>query len=338
MKIYRNKKGLYGIDYNDETGKRHRKIVATSESAAKEELAKRTNAFYKAKNNPQLMQESQLFKDLAPLFIQHHIELLPSKQTYLAMFKQILNHFGSYALKAITPLEVQSFYNQKALATSYSNANRYLGIISKFFNCLNDWDKYSGPNPCRKVKKQSDPEPFNPRPINEQEIKTLLPYLSNETRPCVTIGFYTGLRRQELLGLRWENIDFVHRTIYIPKTKTKNSRTLGLTGDLEQILQGLHPQKQGLVFAQVTEDKLKYQLNQAAKKSGVGHIRPHDMRHSFAVNFLNRGGSLEHLQRLLGHNKITTTQRYLRFKTGEIASKMMVMDGMIPLDIVRGNL
>ena len=50
MKIYRNKKGLYGIDYNDETGKRHRKIVATSESAAKEELAKRTNAFCKAKN------------------------------------------------------------------------------------------------------------------------------------------------------------------------------------------------------------------------------------------------------------------------------------------------
>lgn len=36
MKIYRNKKGLYGIDYNDETGKRHRKIVATNESAAKE--------------------------------------------------------------------------------------------------------------------------------------------------------------------------------------------------------------------------------------------------------------------------------------------------------------
>lgn len=61
------------------------------------------------------------------------------------------------------------------------------------------------------------------------------------------------------------------------------------------------------------------------------------MRHSFAVNFLNRGGSLEHLQRLLGHNKITTTQRYF-LKTGEIASKMMVMDGMIPLDIVRGNL
>ena len=112
---------------------------------------------------------------------------------------------------------------------------------------------------------------------------------------------------------------------------------MGLTADIQQILQGLNPQRDGLVFGNVTKEKLKYQLNKASEKSGIGHIRPHDMRHSFAVNFLNRGGTLEHLQRLLGHSKITTTQRYLRFKTGEIASKMMVMDGMIPLDIVNGN-
>ena len=113
-------------------------------------------------------------------------------------------------------------------------------------------------------------------------------------------------------------------------------RTLGLTSDIAHILQGLNPQPRGPVF-RVTEQQLKYQLNKASTKSGLGHIRPHDMRHSFAVNFLNRGGRIEQLQRLLGHSKITTTQRYLRFKTGEIASKMMVMDGMIPLDIVSGN-
>ena len=336
MKVYQNKKGLYGIDYYDKTGKRHRQIVATNESAAKEELAKRTNAFYKAKNDPHLMQESQLFRDMAPLFIEHHIKLLPSKKTYLAMFEKIVGYFGDYTLKEVTPLAVQTFYHKKAQETSYSNANRYFGIISKFFNCLNVWDKYDGPNPCRKVKKQPE-EPFPPHPINEQEIHKLLPFISREVRPCVTIGFYTGLRRQELLGLRWENIDFTKETIYIPKTKTEQPRMIGLTRDVKRILQELNPQRSGLVFGNVTEDKLKYQLNKASAKSGIGHIRPHDMRHSFAVNFLNRGGSLEHLQRLLGHSKITTTQRYLQFKIGEIASKMMVMDGMVPMDIVSGN-
>ncbi|WP_428074681.1 tyrosine-type recombinase/integrase [Candidatus Avelusimicrobium luingense] len=332
MKVYKNAKGLYGIDYIDENGKRHRCIVATNESAAKQELAKRTTAFYKAKNDPYLRQESQLFKDMAPLFIKHHINTLPSKDTYLAMFEKIAAYFGNYRLKDVTPLLVQSFYYEKAQLTSYSNANRYFGIISKFFNCLNDWDQYSGPNPCRKVKKQPE-EPFQPHPINEQEIQQILPFISDAVRPCVAIGFYTGLRRQELLGLRWENIDFTRKTLYIPKTKTEQPRTLGLTADIEQILCGLNPQKSGYVF-NVKENQLKYQLNKATAKAGIEHLRPHDMRHSFAVNFLNRGGSLEHLQRLLGHSKITTTQRYLRFKTGEIASKMMVMDGMIPLNIV----
>lgn len=333
MKIYRNKKGLYGIDFNDETGKRHRFIVASNESAAKEELAKRTNAFYKAKNDPRLMQESQMFKDMAPLFITNHINLLSSKKTYLAMFNKIVEYFKDYRLKDITPLEVQTFYHQKAQETSFSNANRYFGILSKFFNCLNDWDKYNGPNPCKKVKKHPE-EPFKPHPINEQEIQQLITFISNEVQPCVMIGFYTGLRRQELLGLRWENIDFNSETIYIPKTKTEQPRTLGLTTDIEHILQKLNPQKNGLIF-NVTQEQLKYQLNKAAKKSGIGHLRPHDMRHSFAVNFLNRGGSLEHLQGLLGHRKITTTQRYLKFKTGEIASKMKVMDGLIPINVIK---
>lgn len=333
MKIYQNKKGFYGNDYYDQTGKRHRQLVGTSESAAKAELARRVNEFYQAKNNPLIMQGSQLFKDLAPLFIEKHINSLASKATYLAMFEKIVDYFGNYHLKDVTPLEVHDFYQKKATATSYSNANRYFGIISKFFNCLNDWDKYNLPNPCRKVKKHAE-EFFQPHPINEQEIEKLLPFISEEVRPCVTIGFYTGLRRQELLGLRWENIDFTRKTIFIPKTKTGLPRTLGLTADIEQILQRLNPQKSGLVFEAVTGDKLKYQLNKASEKSGVGHIRPHDMRHSFAVNFLNRGGALEHLQKLLGHRRITTTQRYLQFKTNEIASKMTVMDGMIPLDIV----
>ena len=109
MKIYQDKKGRYVLDGYDKTGKRHRRIVAMNESAAKKELAKCMDEFYKAKNDPRLMQESQLFKDMAPLFIKHHIELRPSKQTYMAMFEKILDHFANYTLKEITPLEVQSF-------------------------------------------------------------------------------------------------------------------------------------------------------------------------------------------------------------------------------------
>lgn len=330
MKIYKTKNGLYGIDYTDELGKRHRTIAGTTVSAAQAQLAQKKAAYYAAKSNPKIAQENQVFKDLAHLFIKNHIALRPSKRAYTAMFNKILAHFAKYRLKEMTPLEVQSYYHQVAADTSYANANRHLGIISKFFTCMQDWEKYPGPNPCSKVKKRKD-EPFLPNPLNEQEIKQLLPCLAEYIRPCIIFGFYTGLRRQELLGLRWENIDFTKQTIFIPKTKTENERTLGLTPDLIQLLENLSPRKEGIVFEKITADQLKYQLTHASIKAGLKHVRPHDMRHSFAVNFLNRGGKLEYLQRLMGHSNIKTTQRYMQFKKGEIASQMMVMDGLIPI-------
>ncbi len=93
MKIFKNKKGLYGIDYYDETGKRHREIVSTNHSAAQAELAKRQQAFYAAKSNPRIAQENQRFADLAQQFIQNHITHLASKRSYLTMFNQIKQHF-----------------------------------------------------------------------------------------------------------------------------------------------------------------------------------------------------------------------------------------------------
>ncbi len=233
----------------------------------------------------------------------------------------------------MSSLAIQNYYQEVAARSSYSNANRHLGIISKFFSCLIDWELFSGINPCQKVKKHPD-DPFDPNPINEQEIEKLMGFLSEDIRPCVFVGFYTGLRRQELLGLRWENIDFNKQTIFIPKTKTEKERTLGLTPDLISLFERLEPASEGWVFNKVNEDQLKYQLAKASQKAGLKHLRPHDMRHSFAVNFLNRGGKLEYLQRLLGHSNIKTTQRYMRFKTGEIASQMMVMNGMVPMAVL----
>lgn len=330
MKIYKNKNGLYGIDYLDESGKRRRTLVGPAHSKAVTLLAKKEAVYYDAKANPKVVQGSFLFKKLAVLFIENHINGLASKSSYLAMFNQILAYFQKTRMKDMTTLAIQTYYKQVAERTSYANANRHLGILSKFFVCMNDWKKCEGPT-CTKVLKHPD-EPFQANPINEREIEQLLEHLSEIIRPCIAFGFYTGLRRQELLNLRWEHIDFKKQTIFIPKTKTEKERTLGLTPDLIQLLQNHIPMPTGWVFGEVAPDQLEYQLTNASRLAGLKHVRPHDMRHSFAVNFLNRGGKLEHLQRLLGHANIKTTQRYLQFKTGEIASQMMVMDGLILLN------
>ncbi len=53
----------------------------------------------------------------------------------------------------------------------------------------------------------------------------------------------------------------------------------------------------------------------------------HDLRHTFAKNFLDQNGKLYDLQMLMGHSSIKTTQKYMKFKKEEVAQKMIVMDG-----------
>jgi integrase len=334
--FYQDTSGLWGISYRDSKGMKKREIVGAY-SEAKAKRIQRLKEANEERQNPTKASTRKTFKELAPLFIKNHIENRQSKASYQVMFNQIESFFGNMRLGEINTLRISQYYHNLAKETSYSNANRHIGIISKFFNCLITWSEFHGVNPCAKVEKVADEE-YEPNPLNEDEIELLLKSIANYKKPCVAFGFDTGLRRQELLGLRWEHIDFTAQTILIPKTKINKKRTLGLTEGLKQLLISLGVQKEGEVF-KITGEQLKYQLTTACKKADIKHIRPHDMRHSFAVCFLNRGGRLEHLQSLLGHRSIKTTQKYMRFKKGEIASQMMVMDGMISsqLEIITGK-
>ena len=78
----------------------------------------------------------------------------------------------------------------------------------------------------------------------------------------------------------------------------------------------------------IISQQLRYQVSHAAKKAGLGHVRVHDLRQSFAVNFLNNEGKLHDLQILMGHSSIKTIQRYMKFKKEEVAQKMIGMNDM----------
>ena len=137
------------------------------------------------------------------------------------------------------------------------------------------------------------------------------------------------------MGMRWENLNFENKTIFIPKTKTQKARTIGLTEDLIELFTSIGIKKEGLVFKDITKEQLRYQLTKASEKAGLKHFRPHDMRHSACVALLNKGNRPEFVQKLLGHSSLKTTQKYMQFKTGEIAQHMEVLNGMIPLPIVQ---
>ena len=323
--FYQTKKGLWGIAYTDHTGKRIHKVVGASLSIAKQKKRELEAEVAQLKANPQLIAQQKTVNDVADKYINNHLKNLKAKSN-LSMFNRFRDHFGKTKLADINPLNMTQYYHHIAARTSYSTANRQFSVVSKFFTELKKWGLYFGENPCIAVNKKIA-EPFEPHPLSKEEIAKFMPHLADYIKPAIKFCLMTGVRKKELVGLRWEDIDFNAKTILLRETKTQKSRMLGLIPSIEEILTQIGIQKTGIIFP-LRDWQLRYQVSHAAKKAGLGHVRVHDLRHSFAVNFLNNDGKLHDLQILMGHSSIKTTQRYMKFKKEEVAQKMIVMNDM----------
>lgn len=127
---------------------------------------------------------------------------------------------------------------------------------------------------------------------------------------------YTGLRRGEALGSRWNDLDLDRRVLTVRRsyagfTKSGKHRTVPIAPALVPILRAhraADPWKGELVFPSASGEmyspnaKLENVLDAALARVGLPHIRVHDLRHTFASHFVMTGGDIFTLQRILGHS------------------------------------
>jgi integrase len=147
---------------------------------------------------------------------------------------------------------------------------------------------------------------------------------------------YTGMRRGEVLGLRWTDVDlerrmFVVRRSYAGTTKSSKHRPVPMPSQLVTILKAHQlsdPWKGELVFPNDAGEmysrnaKLEEVLREALRRSGLRRVRVHDLRHQYASDFLRRGGDIFTLQRILGHSTPTlTSETYAHLSPGHLAGE-----------------
>jgi site-specific recombinase XerD len=137
----------------------------------------------------------------------------------------------------------------------------------------------------------------------------------------------TGLRLNEMINIKLQNIDLDTSSIHIKVTKTDVDRYVCFTESTKELLLKFivtQTFKDYLFYDFKTGNKLTtssvesfiYRLK--IKLSLEENITPHKWRHTFATNFLKRGGDLETLRILLGHSNLKTTQKYLHLSKNDI--------------------
>jgi len=156
---------------------------------------------------------------------------------------------------------------------------------------------------------------FSPHQVNQ-----FLKSRPGRTHTLVCLLFDSGLRISEALSLKKEDIDLDGFTLRVLGKGGKH-RLVPFSAEFRKILFRYLVKfpSQNYVFATRNNTKLTVRnflrdFKKLGHQLGVKNVRisPHTCRHSFAVNWLRRGGNLYSLQRILGHSSITTTERYCR--------------------------
>ena len=201
-------------------------------------------------------------------------------------------------------------------------ANKVISLLSKAFNLAEVWGwRPEGTNPCRHIKRYK--EESRERYLSASELQRLgetLVALEQEGKvlpqviAAIRLLVLTGCRSAEILGLRWEEVDFERKCLELKDSKTGKRKVMLNTAAL-QVLDGLdrfvdnpHVIPGGKPGQHLSS--LQPVWNRVRVEADIADVRVHDLRHTFASIGVNSGQSLAVVGKLLGHTKILTTQRY----------------------------
>lgn len=266
-------------------------------------------------------------------------KLLNGRMTTYFVDKKII-------LQNIKPKDIQNFYQYLIdEGLSGNTVKHYHAIIRKALQYAVRTDILLS-NPADKVELPKI-QPYNANYYSNQEILTLLKVIENtKLETPVLLGCYYGLRRSEIVGLKWSAIDFTRENIFInhtvtqitqnhskklvikDKTKTRSStRELPLQEVVKSYLLDLkEKQKQNRIICGnsynekyldyicvdeagnlLNPDYISHAFTKLLKRNNLKQIRFHDLRHSCASLLLAEGRNIKEIQAWLGHSNYNTT-------------------------------
>ncbi len=276
-----------------------------------------------------------LLKDALPKY-QNTVSILKKgyEQERYRLAQLSRSFLGAKKVSEITSVDIAT-YRDSRLATinvktkkplSSSTVRLEMSLLSNFFDLARiEWGFTRNPNPCADVRKPKVP-PGRDRRLTAREERLIIRYANNhpnrELLSIITIALATAMRQGEILGLRWEHINFKTRVAHLPETKNGSKRDVPLSTKARDALIRLGSKSSGAVFA-YTKHGVKSTWRFMLQKLGIKDLHFHDMRHEAVSRFFELGTlDMMEIAAISGHKSLSMLKRYTHLKANKLVNKL----------------
>lgn len=340
MSKVRKRGNSYQIDYIDPNRKRVRKSFGKKKDA-EAELGKRVSLIAEKRYLDIKKDYTTTLVELLEKYKENFEDQASFRSYKCYLLEKFKAHFGENTrLANIRYVDLETYRNhlrktptKKGGIRTDATVNREMACLHHIFTKAVEWEMMEE-NPFGRGKGLILKE-------NNQRIKYLTEEedarLLEECKPqkhlhrIVTCAINTGMRKGEILSLRWEQIR--NGFIYLEKTKSKNKREIPINEDLEQIFKEIR-KEQGLsskyvfIYGRRTIGRVDRAFKGALRRARIENFKFHDLRHTFASHLIMRGASLKEVQELLGHKTMTMTLRYAHLSQEHKKKAVNLLNGL----------
>ncbi|NBJ12565.1 tyrosine-type recombinase/integrase [Microvirga arsenatis] len=255
-------------------------------------------------------------------------EVVPRKRSAkneAAVLRAFLRHnLAQVSLAKLTSAHFTAYRDERLSVVKGATVRREFVILRHCFEIAKgEWSIPLRDNPLKSIKLPPDSKARDRR-LQEDEGEELLKAMTTPSasylRPLIALAIETGMRRGELLSIRWKDVDLSASTIRILKTKNGHPRTIPLTPKAVEILASLN-RKDERVFP-LTPNAVRLAWGRLRKRAGLEDLRLHDLRHEAVSRFFEYGLTVPEVALISGHRDPRMLSRYTHLRPEKVAEKL----------------
>jgi integrase len=310
--------GAWSIRY-EYAGRKKEELIGTLTMARKvlaTRMAEIADGKYGIKRQKKILFRDFALGDYWKLYAEQRLTESTRRDYWNRLHYRVLPKFGESFLHQVERRDIEAWLAGLRLELSDASVNRFLTLLKSIYRVAGEIGGIEH-NPVKDIKLTRE-DNARIRYLSQEDYQRLIECAGAEQlRAAIILAIGTMLRRENLYGLKWSDVDMKNKKITIPASQAKGGKRiiLPMIRDVNEVLtrlpRGLHSEYVLINPRTGTRYNNMHKAFETAKrKAGISNLRWHDLRHTGASWLVMSGVDLYVVQKLLGHSSIQVTERY----------------------------